>query len=650
MCGIGGYVRAGATPPEALLAEMTADLRHRGPEGDGAWTHVYSAAAGRAWCVGLCHARLRILDLTDAAHQPMVTEDGRVALAYNGEIYNYQSLRTELIADGARFTSTGDTAVLLELCRRDPELNFLPRLNGMFAFAVWDSRRGTLTLARDRAGVKPLLHTTVEGGGVAFASEMRPLRRLLAGRECIDAEAVIQHLTLGFTIAPRTILAGVHRLRPGHLLRWSGGATVIRRWAPDPRATAPARDFHEAVHGLRERLKTAVSLRMLADVPVGVFLSGGIDSSVITSVAAQLGGPRVRTFSVGFPENPFYDETAYADAVAKRYGTDHTTLPLTLDEIRGAIPAVLDHLGEPFADSSALPTYLLSRLTRQHVTVALSGDGADELFAGYRRYAAVRLMRRFGWIGRTPGYLPLRRWVERWPTQRETWLGSRVNQLKRALRGLDAVTTRRYANLQRISDDRTLAAMLAHSANAESWGDRCAAELWSHRGDPRDADDLNAHLQTEWSTSLPDDMLMKVDLMSMANALEVRSPFMDFNVVDWVSPLPAMLKLNGWRKKFLLLQAYRDDLPPQLHHRPKKGFEVPVGPWLRGPLYKMARGLIEADRCFCDSFLLKAGLLALLDEHRSGGSDHAFTLWGVVSLLHWQQTHAKGVRLGSGFP
>jgi len=637
MCGIAGYIRPAGLLGAEVLGAMIAAVQHRGPDGDGLWTDPQAGIA-------LGHRRLKVLDLTDAADQPMISADGRFVLTYNGEIYNFRALREELVAQGATFTSTGDTAVLFELCRRDPELSFLPRLNGMFAFALWDAAQRTLTLVRDRNGVKPLLYAQVDDG-VAFASEMAAVRPVLAGREQLDTEAVIQLLSMGFIIAPRTIFTNVRRLQPGHLFRWADGRITYRRWAPQPTAEPAVRSIPEAVARLRDLMRDAVSRRMLADVPVGLFLSGGIDSSVVTAVAAQLGGPTVRTFSVGFPEHPFFDETRYARAVAERCGTDHTELPLTLDDVRNAIPTVLDHLSEPFADSSALPTYLLSALTRRHVTVALSGDGADELFAGYRRYAASRLVRRMGWFSHTPLYRPIRMRIETLPTRRETKIGSYVSQLKRAMRGLDPDRRQRYANWQRITDTLTLATLVDEPAEAIHSAERVADELWQHRGEPRDSDDLNAHLRTEWRTSLPDDMLMKVDLMSMAHGLEVRSPFLDFNVVDFVQPLPADFKLRGWRKKYLLLRAYRDDLPPLLHRRPKKGFEVPVGPWLRGPLYDMARELIGGESHLFDTLLSRDGALEILDAHRDGQADHTGTLWALVALLWWQRRHAPNVAL-----
>ncbi|MEE8168951.1 MAG: asparagine synthase (glutamine-hydrolyzing), partial [Phycisphaerae bacterium] len=537
MCGIVGYVRPGGLLGRKRLADAVAALRHRGPEGDGVWTDPERGVA-------LGHTRLKILDLSDAAHQPMVSDDGRVALVYNGEIYNYRELRDELAAGGARFRATGDTAVLLEWCRRDPELAFLPRLNGMFAFALWEVDRGRLTLVRDRTGVKPLLCAEFNGG-VAFASEMRALRHVLDGAERIDRFAAIQLLTLGFIGAPHTIFSDVQRIMPGHLLRWRDGRVDVERWADEPPDQPVTTSLQDAAERLRTVVRDAVARRMVADVPVGVFLSGGIDSSVIPAVAAKLGGPRVRTFSVGFPGNAFFDETRYADAVAQRYDTDHTSLPLTLDDIRAAIPDVLDHLSEPFADSSALPTYLLSRLTRQHVTVALSGDGADELFAGYRRYAAARLVRWLGGFSRSPMYPPLRRLIERLPTRRETRVGSYVSQLKRAMRGIDPDRKKRYANWQRITDDGALARLLAEPADRDAFVEHTLDYLWRRRGQPRDSDDLNAHLRTEWKTSLPDDMLLKVDAMSMAHGLEVRSPFLDREVVDFAAPLPADWKLRG---------------------------------------------------------------------------------------------------------
>ncbi|MFO0973012.1 MAG: asparagine synthase (glutamine-hydrolyzing) [Phycisphaerae bacterium] len=636
MCGIAGYVRPQGLQSPAVLERMIAALRHRGPDGDGDWSDL---ARG----VALGHTRLKVLDLTAAADQPMRLDPGPVVLTYNGEIYNFAALRRELEQAGARFGSTGDTAVLAELCRRDAALSFLPRLNGMFAFAVWDGRSGTLTLARDRTGVKPLLWAELPGGGVAFASEMAALRVALGEVSlAIDPHAAVQLLTLGFIGAPRTIFAQVRRLEPGQMLTWRDGRIALRRWAPPRPASASVADFEAAKQALREQLRAAVVERLVADVPVGVFLSGGIDSSIVTALAALYGGSEVRTFSVGFPGEPAFDETHYAAAVAQRYRTRHTVLPLSIDDIRAAIPTVLDRLSEPFADSSALPTYLLSRATRQHVTVALSGDGADELFAGYRRYAATRLVERFGWFAATPLYGPCRAAVERLPTRRETRFGSKVSQLKRAVRGLDRRRPARHANWMRITDDRALGRLLAHGDAGEHVR-QIEQYLWSHRGEPRDGDDLNAHLATEWRTSLPDDMLTKIDLMSMASALEVRSPFLDFRVADLVAPLPAEWKLSGWRKKFLLIEAFRAELPELLHDRPKQGFEVPVGPWLRGPLHGLARELIESDKVFAGPLLSRGGALALLEEHRTGRADHTSTLWSLVALLSWSARHGGGV-------
>ncbi len=641
MCGIAGYIRPSGLLDAAVLERMTAALHCRGPDGHGFWT---DPAAG----VAFGHTRLAVIDLSHAADQPMIEQAGPLALIYNGELYNFAELRAELVAQGATFKSTGDTAVLFELCRRDPELRFLPRLNGMFAFAFWDGRTQMLSLVRDRTGVKPLLHAPIDGGGIAFASEMSALRPVLPDLS-ISPASVIQLLTLGFIGAPATIFERVFKLEPGHLLRWNAGHSEIRRWAPGVAATPSVGSFGDAKVRLRDTLRRAVCDRLVADVPVGVFLSGGIDSSIVTAMAAQYGGGTIKTFSVGFPGEPAFDETRYAQAVADRYATQHTILPLSLEDIRNAIPAVFDHLGEPFADSSSLPTYLLSRLTRQHVTVALSGDGADELFAGYRRYVAVRLIERFGWLANSPLYAPLRRAVEMLPTRRETRVGSKISQLKRALRGLDARRESRYANWMRITDDATLARLLTNG-DAAQFARGIEKYLWSHRGLPRDSDELNAHLLTEWTTSLPDDMLTKVDLMSMAHSLEVRSPFLDFRVVDLVAPLPAEWKLAGWRKKHLLIEAFTGDLPPLLHHRPKQGFEVPVGPWLRGPLYQLARRLIEDDRAFFGPLLSRPGALALLEDHRTGRADHTSTLWSLVALLSWHERHAAGVSLAASQP
>jgi asparagine synthase (glutamine-hydrolysing) len=641
MCGIAGYVSQTGLLDPIVLERMRERITHRGPDGEGEWTDPGQGVA-------FAHTRLKIQDLTDAAYQPMRSADGAVALIFNGEIYNFRELREELRATGSAFKSTGDTEVLLELCRRHPDCSFLPRLNGMFAFAVWHATTRTLTLVRDRTGVKPLLYAPL-AGGVAFASEMAAIRPAVSGLT-IDPRAVVQLLTLGFIAAPRTIFHQVQKLRPGHLLRYREGGLAIEKWAPDPPELPATGDFREACEQLRALVADAVKVRLVADVPVGVFLSGGIDSSIVTAVAAKVAGTRVKTFSIGFPGQPFYDETRYAKAVAEMHGTEHTVLPVSLDQVREAIPLVQSHIGEPFADSSALPTYLLSQLTREHVTVALSGDGADELFAGYNRYAATRLIEKFGWFARTPLYGLSRRLIERLPARRERKIGGLVSQLKRAIRSMDSRLPHRYANWMRTSDDGTLARLLQSPAGCDGLVEEIVQLLWAYRGEPRDQNDLNHHLRTEWQLSLPDDMLTKVDLMSMAHALEVRSPFLDYRVADDVFPLPWQWKLQGWKKKYLLIEAYKEDLPAILHDRPKKGFEVPVGPWLRGPLHAMARELIAADKCFFGNLLSRQGALATLEEHSTGKADHNFCLWALISLLAWQQQHAADVQVGENDP
>ncbi|MBX3395593.1 MAG: asparagine synthase (glutamine-hydrolyzing) [Phycisphaerae bacterium] len=632
MCGIAGLISITGEPDPVRLTEMTRRLSHRGPDGAHQWIDP-------RFGIGLGHTRLKVQDLTAAAEQPMRTEDGACTIVFNGEIYNFQTLRAELEAAGSRFNSTGDTAVLLELCRRDPSLAFLPRLNGMFAFAFWHEPTQTLTLVRDRTGVKPLLWTAI-AGGIAFASEMHALRPAI-GSAPIDSAAVYQLLSLGFVAAPATIFRGVSKLRPGHLLQFRNGGIEVRPWVPPPPDSTDITGFEAAKTIVRSTMIEAVRERLIADVPVGVFLSGGIDSAIVTAVASQISTEKIKTFSVCFPDEPFYDESRYSDAVAKMHGTEHTVLPLSLAEIQNIIPTVQNHIDEPFADSSALPTYLLSGLTRKHVVVALSGDGADELFAGYNRYAAATLNARYGWFARTPLYQLSRGLIEKLPTRRETRVGGFISQLKRAVRSMDPDRMTRYANWMRTSDDRTFGRLLGDAGRAKSAMREIEQLLWKFRGDPKSSDDLNAHLRTEWQLSLPDDMLTKIDLMSMAHGLEVRSPFLDWRLVNAVSPFDWRWKLNGMRKKHLLIETFRDVMPRELHNRPKKGFEVPVGPWLRGPLRKMAENLILRDKCFFGVVLSRDGALATLNEHARGTADHNFCLWALVSLLAWQQTHAN---------
>jgi len=632
MCGIAGYIRPDGLLEPVVLQRMLEKVSHRGPDGTGSRTDPECGLA-------LAHARLKVQDLTDAAKQPMRSADGDVTLVFNGEIYNYRELRAELADGGATFHSSGDTEVLLELCRRDPDLGFLPKLNGMFAFTVWHASKRRLSLVRDRTGVKPMLYAELTGGGLAFASEMAALRPILS-TTTIEPQSVIQLLTLGFIAAPESIFREVRKLRPGCVLRWHEGRTQHDVWAPPPPTATPVENMRDACDVVRKTLTDAVEKRLVADVPVGVFLSGGIDSAIVTAAASKVASGRVKTFSVSFPGQPYFDESKYARVVADRHGTDHTVLPLSLDDVRNVVPTVQDHIGEPFADSSALPTYLLSKLTREHVTVALSGDGADEMFAGYNRYAATTLCERFGWFTRTPFYGPKRWFIERLPAKRETRLGGIFSMMKRAIRSMDRRLPHRYANWMRTSDDRTLARLLHRPETIGAAVEDIAKLLWQYRGEPKADNDLNHHLLTEWQLSLPDDMLTKGDLMSMAHGLEVRSPFLDCRLVDQVFPMNWRWKLNGWQKKHLLIEAFKGDLPPELHNRAKKGFEVPVGPWLRGPLHSMAVDLIHADRTFFGTILSKGGALQTLEEHTTGRADHNFCLWALVSLLAWQQKHA----------
>ncbi|MBK8270992.1 MAG: asparagine synthase (glutamine-hydrolyzing) [Planctomycetes bacterium] len=581
MCGIVGIIQTATEPDFGVLTEMTRRIAHRGPDGSSQWTDARHG-------IGLGHTRLAVQDLTQAADQPMRTADSSGVLTYNGEIYNFQQLRDELRADGATFQSTGDTAVLLELCRRDPMMSFLPRLNGMFAFAFWHEPTKTLTLVRDRTGVKTMIWSELAGGGLAFASEMHALRPALSNL-AIRPAAVHQLLSLGFIAAPETIFRGVQKLRPGHLLRYREGSVRIENWLPPLGGQSPVSTFEEARQQIRGLMEDAVRVRLIADVPVGVFLSGGIDSAIVTATAARVATGKVKTFSVCFPTEPFYDESRYAKAVAKMHGTDHTELPLSLAQVQDVIGIVQRHIGEPFADSSALPTFLLSKLTREHVTVALSGDGADELFAGYNRYAAATLARRFGWFARTPLYALSRRIMGRLPAKRETKLGGIVSQMKRAIRSLDPDRRMRFANWMRTSDDATFARLLHDSSNAGVLVRQIADLLWEFRGDPKNSDDLNNHLRTEWLLSLPDDMLTKVDLMSMVHGLEVRSPFLDYRLVQNVFPMDWRWKLKGWKKKHLLIESFRKELPVELHNRPKRalrslwghGCGVPCVRWPR---------------------------------------------------------------------
>jgi len=621
MCGIAGIVDVTGRPVDgALLRSMTTVIAHRGPDGDGI------VCRGSA---GLGHRRLAIIDLV-TGDQPMVSDDGLIRITFNGEIYNFRELRRDLEARGAKFRTTSDTEVILRAYEaHGPEC--VQRLRGMFAFAILDERARRLVLARDRAGIKPLVYAW-DGRRLLFASEIKAILEDPSVRRDLDLDALGEYLTFHYVPAPRTILTAVRKLPPASTLVLSldGGEPVVSRYwslrfVPDVRVTE-----REWVERLRAELTDAVRCHMISDVPIGAFLSGGMDSSTVVALMAQASGTPIRTFSIGFDEADF-DELRFARQVATRYGTDHYELVVKPNALE-VLPKLAWHFDEPFADSSAIPTYYVSKITREHVTVALSGDGGDENFAGYRRYArALALHERFD---RGAGRLtrPLLKLASELlpvgaPGQALAgMLGA--GPLERYFR---LVTYQRRETLRRLlSDD--LAAPVS-SASSPALFARLASE-----GDTADYVSTLQHI--DLATYLPGDILAKVDAMSMAVSLESRVPLLDHRLMEFLATVPSTFKLRNGSGKYLLQRAMAQDLPGEILTRRKMGFGVPLGAWFRRELRDMARDVLLGSQARERGLFRPSEVESLLATHDSGRRDCSARLWSLICFELWMRQWA----------
>ena len=593
---------------------MSAKLVHRGPDSDGIFAEGHAALAAR---------RLAIIDL-QTGDQPITNEDSTIYVVQNGELYNYRELRAELERAGHRFRTHGDTEVLLHLYEQEG-LEFARRLRGMFAVALWDAPRRRLVLARDRYGIKPLYYRADSSGGLEFASELRALPR---GE--IDLDALEAFLAFNSIPAPLTIFRDARKLPPGHLLVWEAGETRVERFArPAPAAVDDLRDDDEAelIEELRARLRDSVRAHLVSDVPVGVLLSGGIDSSALTALAAQESDEPVRTFSIGFEERSF-DELGDARLVAERYGTQHRELVLRPDAAL-LLPALAEAFDEPFADSSALPTYLVSQLAARDVKVALSGEGGDELFGGYYTYVADQLALRTGVAARLARPL-----VERLPTS--TARASFDYKAKRFVRG---------AHLPPLERHHAWKEIFSPEARAELTGRRHGfdpVDLYRARFAETEGAEPLARLQdVDLGIYLVDDLLVKTDRASMAHSLEARVPFLDPAVTNFAAALPAKHRVHGLRKKVLLRKAVAPLVPREIVRGKKRGFSIPAAAWLRGELEPFARETLSAETLRRQGYFRPEAVTALLDRHVAGKEDLSRQLWGLLAFTLWHEHHVE---------
>ena len=634
MCGICGELRTGGgTTSAERIVGMREALVHRGPDAEG----VYVSPDRRA---GLGFRRLRIIDLSRDADQPMTNEDGTVQVVFNGEIYNFRELRAELETKGHRFRSKSDTEVIVHLYEEEGE-EAIARLDGMFAIAVWDERAKRLLLARDRAGKKPLFYTQTRDTFV-FASEIKSFFGLDDLPIEVDREMVPQYFIHGFVPCPRTLYRNVRQVPPATVVTIEGDGRTrehvfwrlqLRPHAPGPSGPSNER---EAAATVRDLMTRAVERRLISDVPLGAFLSGGVDSTIIVGVMSQLTGSPVKTFSIGFEGDPAFDETPYARDVAQRFHTDHTEFKVTPSAV-DLIDTLVWHHDGPFGDASAIPTYIVSRLTRQHVTVALTGDGGDELFAGYMRFAAgIAAERLPKSISR-----PLQAAFARVPVN-----ANERHWIERGRRFVHAMNLPLYERMTRWSSlfYQDLEPLLAPDLLASLPPINRLAYLESEREHMQGLSTLGTLLHTNFRSYLLDDLLVKVDRCSMANSLEARSPFLDTELIDYVGGLPDRMKLRGRTTKVILRKAFEDLLPASVARRGKMGFGVPLGAWFRTELKDYIRDLLLDPSARYRDFLSVSHVQQLVRRHQAGEINSGLQLWSILCFEVWLRNLPRWTR------
>jgi len=654
MCGICGKLRIDGRPVEEdLLRRMISVLSYRGPDDDGIYLSSKREAPkydlpdlrgrqSKKVEVGLGHRRLSIIDLSEAGRQPMSNEDKTVWMVFNGEIYNFQSLRSELEKKGHRFSSQTDCEVVIHLYEEEG-IEGVRKLAGMFAFAIWDEKSWMLFLCRDRLGIKPLVYYW-NGDSLIFASEIKGILQDPDVPREIDWNALGLYLTFNSITAPYTIFKGVRKLSPGHILTFSNGEIEEKQYWNIDRdiqlKTGGKEDFITLKSRLFEVMEDAVRMRMIADVPLGAFLSGGIDSSIIVGLMARNSSLPIKTYSIGYKDMPMFDETKYAREVAVLNKTDHHEFKLSSQDVIDAIPDVLHSFDEPFADSSAVPAFVVSRETGRNVKVALSGDGGDELFAGYRMYTGEAWRSRYRKI---PSFIRkkiMEPVLFSLPESRDQKLPEHIRRLKKFLRGAgkESFEERFFAWNEIFSRDLRKS-IFAGSAEVNH---DLGKKILSERLNEIDADDINRMLYADVKESLPADMLKKVDAMSMLNSLEVRVPFLDHRVCELAFSISGHWKIKNGKGKYILLETFKDILPKSLHNRPKWGFEMPVSKWLKSDLRYLideylSRDLIARQGIFDYSVIKK-----LINDFVSNRSDTSWQIWNLIVFQAWYSSYMEG--------
>lgn len=629
MCGIVGIANANERPIDQMALHAMCDaIVHRGPDDEG--FYLSSSHEQSTVSVGLAMRRLSIVDLS-TGNQPIHNEDETIWVVGNGEIYNHDELRKELEAKGHRFYTHSDIEAIVHAYEEFGE--DVPKyLRGMFAFALWDQKQEKLLLARDRVGKKPLLYSIL-GSELVFGSEFQAILQHPRVSRRVNLDAISHYLSFMCVPAPITAFADVHKLEPGHILIWQHGEVETRRyWSlnfKDKREISELDAGEQVVQLLRD----AVRVRLMSDVPLGAFLSGGVDSSAVVALMSELSGERVKTFSIGFEEEEF-NEISHARRIAERFGTDHHEFIVRPNAIE-VLPILVRHYGEPYADSSAIPTYYLSKMTRQHVTVALNGDGGDECFAGYERYAAMRLASRYHRLPRSLREHVLEPAIAAIPSP-----GSSRSTLSKARRFIEVMgrpVGERYLKWtstisEELKTELCTSDFLAQTASSSALD---YVQPWFEGNGEIEV--VDRALMADTFNYLPNDLLVKVDIASMAVSLEARSPFLDHHLMEFAASLPARYKLRGFTTKYLLKHALKGLLPSQNLVRSKMGFGVPIGRWFRTELKSFLVETILSERAVSRGLFNRESIQRLVADHTEGRRDYAHQLWTLMMLELWHQ-------------
>jgi len=625
MCGIAGWIKKGKIEKK-VLENMTRVLSHRGPDGEGFYMNE-----NPSFSVGLGHRRLKIIDLV-TGDQPMSNEDGSIWLVYNGEVYNFKELREELTKKGHRFSSRSDTEVIIHLYEEEGE-NLLPRLNGMFAFALWDEKKKKLLIARDRLGIKPLYYYVGEKE-FAFASEIKSFLHLPSFNREIKGEAIHYYLFLQYIPSPHTIFKKVWKLPPAHYLVWEDGKIRVEKYWEVEYRDYPDKGEKYYRERLRELLEDAVKIRLVSDVPFGAFLSGGIDSTIVVGVMADYLKEPVRTFSMGFDVASF-NELHYAKVASETFQTEHHEFRVKPPNVLELLPILIWHYDEPFADPSSIPTYMVSQLARRYVTMVLSGDGGDEVFAGYHRYLAERLLSLFRPFFLPFHFSPFLSFINSLPES--TRINDLSRRLKRLLNRMDLPSAERYISWLLIFDLERIGWLYTSEFEEEVKEIYPPDFLKKYFEKSLSLSTLGRCQYTDLKTYLPEDILTKVDRASMANSLECRVPFLDHRVVEFMASVPPHYKLRGFLLKYLLKKTFKDKLPPKIYFRGKHGFGVPIGKWFREELYAFTEKILLEKRTISRGYFKRKGIERLLEEHKRGRFDHSHRLWTLLMLELWHR-------------